>query len=309
MLDVRRLRVLREVACRGSFSAAAESLSFTQSAISQHVAALERETGTQLVERGPRTLRLTDAGAALVRHTEVILARLADAEAELEAIAGLRAGRVRLVSFPSAGATIVPAAVAVFRSRHPEVEVDLAMAEPELAIPALRSGEHDVALTIGSPSPVNEGVELELLVEDPLRVALPRDHRLAGRDRVRLADLSDELWLFGATERCPDRHVFVEACRSAGFEPEVTIESDDYNAIQGFVAAGVGVALIPEIALVTVRDDIVIRTPTGPPPVRQILAATTAASNRSPATQAMLAALREASAQFRAGERPDLVAV
>src|SRR5438045_782004 len=112
MLDVRKMRVLREVAERGSFSAAAEALQYTQSAVSQQVAALEKEAGARLVERGPRGIRLTDAGAVVVRHAEAVLDRLARAEAELEAIAGLRGGRVRLASFASAGATLVPAAVA-----------------------------------------------------------------------------------------------------------------------------------------------------------------------------------------------------
>src|SRR5215210_728948 len=134
MLDVRRMKVLREVAARGSFSAAAEALSFTQSAVSQHVAALERESGAKLVERNARGVRLTDAGRALVGHADAILARLADAEAELEAIAGLRGGRLRLASFPSAGATIMPEAIARFRDRHPGVELSLEPCEPEPAL-------------------------------------------------------------------------------------------------------------------------------------------------------------------------------
>src|SRR6478609_11272805 len=130
MLDVRRMRVLREVASRGSFSAAADALDYTQSAISQQVAALEREAGTKLVERGARGIHLTEAGRALVAHADVILARLADAEAELEAIAGLRGGRVRITSFPSAGATLMPIAIARFRERHPGVELSMQLAEP-----------------------------------------------------------------------------------------------------------------------------------------------------------------------------------
>src|ERR671911_166506 len=123
MLDVRRLRVLREVAACGSFSAAADSLAYTQSAVSQQIAALEREAGTTLVERSARGVRLTDAGRTLVEHADVILARLADAEAELEAIAGLRGGRLRLAAFESAGATLMPLAIAQFSSRHPGVEL------------------------------------------------------------------------------------------------------------------------------------------------------------------------------------------
>src|SRR5918992_1839096 len=125
MLDVKRLRVLKEVAAQGSFSAAAESLAYTQSAVSQQIAALEREAGTMLVERGARGIRLTEAGEALVRHADAIFARLAEAEAELDAIAGLRGGRLRLASFETAGATLVPLAVASFRASHPAVELTL----------------------------------------------------------------------------------------------------------------------------------------------------------------------------------------
>src|SRR3954454_10584328 len=150
MLDVRRMRVLREVAVRGSFSAAAEALSFTQSAVSQQIAALEREGGTSLVQRNARAVRLTEAGEALVRHAEAILARLGEAEAGLEAIAGLRGGRLRLAAFESACASLMPSAIAEFRAAHPGVELSLAMAEPEESEPRLRSGELDLALGFGS---------------------------------------------------------------------------------------------------------------------------------------------------------------
>src|SRR4051812_27239911 len=173
MLDVRRMRVLREVARRGSFSAAAESLAYTQSAVSQQIAALEREAGTRLVERNARGVRLTDAGRALVGHADAILARLADAEAELEAIAGLRGGRLRLaaspraraapelgaiaarrggrlrlVPSPSAGATMIPEATARSRPPPPGVELPLERAEPEPSTAKLRAGEADVVLDI-----------------------------------------------------------------------------------------------------------------------------------------------------------------
>src|SRR4051812_47326532 len=152
MLDVRRMRVLREVARHGSFSAAAEALSFTQSAVSQQIAALEREAGTTLVERSVRGIRLTDAGRALVRHTDAILGRLAEAEAELEAIAGLRGGRLRMASFESAGATLMPLAIAAFRERHPSVELSMSLLEPEDSIPQLRAGELDLAITFSAPN-------------------------------------------------------------------------------------------------------------------------------------------------------------
>src|SRR3954463_5710426 len=168
MLDVRRMRVLREVAQRGSFSAAAEALSFTQSAVSQQIAALEREAGTVLVQRSARGVRLTEAGEAVVRHTDAILARLAEAEAELEAIAGLRGGRLRLAAFESAAASLMPLAIAAFRAEHPGIELSLIMAEPEDAAPLLRSGEIDLAL--GFDSRIRgevDGIVRQHLISDP----------------------------------------------------------------------------------------------------------------------------------------------
>src|SRR5256885_9175740 len=141
MLDVRRMRVLREVANQGSFSAAADALSYTQSAVSQQIAALEREAGTKLVERNARGIRLTDAGEALVRHTEAVLANLAEAEAELEALAGVRGGRVRLASFPSAGSAIVPPAIAHFPSPPPAGGLKPIQAKPAGSLPRLPGGE------------------------------------------------------------------------------------------------------------------------------------------------------------------------
>src|SRR6185312_2566027 len=158
MLDVRRLRVLREVAARGSFSAAADALAYTQSAVSQQIAALEREAGTRLVERNARGVRLTDAG--------------------LEAIAGLRGGRLRLAAFPSAGATIMPEAIVRFRDRHPGVELTLEPAEPEPSIAKLRTGEIDLALdiTAGYREPGDDAIERLHLLDDPMYVALPLGH-------------------------------------------------------------------------------------------------------------------------------------
>jgi DNA-binding transcriptional LysR family regulator len=305
MLDVRRMRVLREVAARGSFSAAAESLAYTQSAVSQQIAALEREAGTLLVERGARGIRLTDAGRSLVEHTDAILARLADAEAELEAIAGLRGGRLRLASFPSAGATIMPEAIARFRERHPAVELSLEPAEPEPSIAKLRSGEADLVLDItpGFRPPRDDGIERLHLIDDPMYVALPKGHALAHKRNLKLEELADEAWILGTTGSCPDVSIFLRSCQLAGFEPRVTFNSDDYFAIQGFVAAGMGASFIPDLALISVREDIVIRSLGARPPVRVIWAATLTDSFESPAKRAMLDILAEVGSDFAANRR------
>ncbi len=300
MLDVKRLKVLREVASRGSFSAAAESLAYTQSAVSQQIAALEREAATVLVERSARGVRLTEAGRALVAHADVILARLADAEAELDAIAGVRSGRLRLVSFPSAGATIAPRAIASFRARHPGVEVTLAPREPAEGVEALKAGECDIALTLeaGFEPFVDAAIERRHLLDDPFYVCLPAGHRVAARARVRLADLAEDSWILGTSGRCPDELVLERACQAVGFEPRVAFQSDDYMAIQGFVAAGVGVCLIPDLALAAARDDVVIRRLTGRPLVRHVLAATLRDGYVSPAAASMLEILSEVGAQW-----------
>jgi DNA-binding transcriptional LysR family regulator len=300
MLDVRRLRVLREVAAQGSFSAAAEALSYTQSAVSQQMAALEREAGARLVERSARGVRLTDAGRALVAHADAIIARLADAELELQAIAGLRGGRLRLAAFPSACATLMPLAIARYRELHPGVELSLTPADPDDALRLLRSGDADIAVTI---EPVfeqsgDETFERTKLLDDPMYVMLPREHPLADRSRLRLADLADESWMVGTSANCPDASIFLRACQTAGFEPTIAFELDDYLAIQGFVAAGMGVSVIPDLALVALRDDIVVRSLGARPPVRRILAATMAESYCSPARQAMIDVLTAVAADF-----------
>jgi DNA-binding transcriptional LysR family regulator len=293
MLDVRRMRVLREVALRGSFSAAAESLSFTQSAVSQQVAALEREAGAVLVERSARGVRLTDAGEAVVRHAEDILAKLAEAEAELEAIAGLRGGRVRIAAFESVAGTIMPIAISRFARQHPGVELSMALLEPDDSLSALRAGDIDLAITVGAGKPGDregDGVLHHHLLEDPLYLVLPQDHPLAHKRGIRLADLADEPWIGGAPN-CECNRLITNACMRFGFDPRIAFETDEYSAVQGFVAAGVGVSLIAELGLRTVRDDIVVRSLGRDTPVRQVFA-TALKGYRSPATTAMIEMLR-----------------
>src|ERR1700724_1989709 len=246
MLSTRRLQILREVAYRGSFSAAAEALSYTQSAVSQQIAALEAEAGMALLERHPRGVRLTAAGQTLVGHAEGILARLDAADAALSAIAGLRGGRLRMASFPTAGATLMPLAIATFRSAYPDVELMLVEGEPEVIAPRLRAGELDLALLFEFDGETLLGADMERLelTEDPMYLALPGDHALAGRRRLRLEDLRDEAWVQTSRASACARHV-VRSCHAAGFEPIVSFESDDYQTVQGLVAAGGGVAPSP----------------------------------------------------------------
>jgi DNA-binding transcriptional LysR family regulator len=305
MLNVTRLKVLKEVAYHGSFSAAADALSYTQSAVSQQIATLEAETGLTLLERHPRGVTLTAAGQALVGHAEGILARLESAEEALSAIAGLRGGRLRMASFPTAGATLMPPAIATFRSSYPDVELTLEEGEPEEIVPRLRAGELDLALLFefGDEIRLQRGMTRVDLLEDPLSLALPHEHRLAARQRIRLEDLAREAWVQTSSSSPCARHV-VRSCHAAGFEPNVAFESDDYQTVQGLVAAGVGVALIPELALSVVREDIVIRALSPSPPVRQVIAAAPAGARLVPAGPAMLGILEGEAARLRsASER------
>ncbi|HUB76379.1 MAG TPA: LysR substrate-binding domain-containing protein [Solirubrobacteraceae bacterium] len=300
MLQLSRLKVFVEVAKQGSISAAAEQLSYTQSAVSQQIAALEAETGVTLIERLPRGVRLTTAGRTLLAHAEGILGRLTAAEADMEAIAGLRGGQLRMASFPTAGATLMPLAIAMFRAQHPEVELTLAEGEPEEIAPRLYAGEFDLALLFefeGTSDSLTESLIRQPLFEDPMFLALPADHPLAARRTLRLADLRAESWVQTSSSSPCARHV-VRSCHAAGFDPIVSFESDDYQTVQGLVAAGVGVALVPKLALAMGREDIAIRALSPSSPVRHVIAATPEDSRLTPAAAAMTTIMDSVAERF-----------
>jgi DNA-binding transcriptional LysR family regulator len=310
MIDTRRLRVLCEVARHGSFSAAAASLGYTQPAVSRQIATLEAEVGAVLVRRVPQGAVLSDAGRLLVERGEAILARLNDVEDELKALAGLEGGRLRLASFASAAATIVPVAIAKFRERHPAVELQIVMADPIDSLPRLRAGELDMAIShdsLGSAADedgrltvaADESgrVELVHLFDDPMYVVMPPGHPMAGVAPLDLSRFATEPWMLATTHSCPDSRLFIRACHDAGFEPRIAFQNDDYAAILGFVAAGVGVALIPDMVARSAREDVVVRALDPSPPPRPILAVLPA-GYRSPAVAAMLDVLREVSDEW-----------
>jgi len=321
MLDVRRLRVLCEVAREGSFSGAALALGYTQPAVSRQIALLEAEVGTTLVRRVPQGAVLTDAGSLLVERGETVLARLNDIEHELKALAGLEGGRVRLASFASAAASIVPLAIAEFRARYPAVELIVVMSDPIDSLPRLRAGELDLALShdaLGTPDADGgalstgggvqaAGIELVHLFDDPMYVAMPAAHTLAAASPLSLASFCDEPWMLATTHSCPDSRLFLRACHAAGFEPRIAFQNDDYPAILGFVAAGVGVALIPDMVARGVRDDVVVRELDPPAPPRPIVLLLPA-GYVSPAAVAMVDVLQKVSSEWVA-ERPALATV
>src|SRR4051794_17327689 len=299
MLDVRRMKVLREVISRGSFSAAADSLHLSQSAVSQQIAVLEREVGIPLLERTSDGPKLTSAGEALMEHGDAVICRLEEAERELAQIAGLEGGRLRLSSFPTASATLMTSALSLFRQRFPRVELEFTEAEPEDAFPALKRGDFDLAVTFDYPAfplDFSRDVEAELIYEEPMRVALPPGHPLAAAKSVRIEDLADEDWLCGALpSSCRDQ--VIELCRDAGFEPRISFRSEDYEVIKGFVAEGLGVTILPELA--GGHPGIELRAVRGQKPVRRVWALTRENEARSPAAEQMLGILREVCRTYR----------
>jgi molybdate transport repressor ModE-like protein len=308
MLDVRRLQMLRAVAHAGSVSAAARALGYTQPAVSHHIARLEDEVGTALITRLGRGVRLTDAGLALVEHADAVLTRLTAAEEEVAAIAGLRAGRVRVVSFPSGSATLIAGALTHLRAAHPGVDVSFEEAEPEVAIPQLRAGDADLVLAFSYAAVGNhDGRDLETvpLLHDPSHAVVHPDHPAAsGKRPLALERLASDTWI-GGCERC--RGHLLHLTHEAGFVPGISYATDDYVTVQSLVASELGVTLLPALALVAARRDDVVVRPLAGDPMRTVEVVMSAAERRPPAVLAMIAALRAASADLAA--RPEAAAL
>ena len=258
MLDVTRLKVLVAVARHGSVTAAARALNYAQPSVSHHIARLEAETGTQLLERVGRGIRLTEAGRLLAERAEEIIGRLDSAEAELAAHVGLREGRVRLAAFPSALGTLVPAAAARLAAETPGMEFMLTEAEPPEALRMLRAGYVDVAVVFrhyqqdldpAPPVPADEGTRGVLLLDEAVHLVTAADASGPG-PAADLAAYAGCRWIAGC-ERC--RSYLVRQCEAAGFTPRISFTTDDYLAVQALVAAGLGVTTLPELCLRAVR--------------------------------------------------------
>ncbi|MBO1285080.1 LysR family transcriptional regulator [Streptomyces sampsonii] len=289
MIEARHLRVLRAVAATGSFSAAARELGCTQPAVSQQVKALESSAGTPLLIRTGREMRLTQAGEALTRHAAGILAGLTAAEEEVAAIAGLRAGRVRLVSFPSGSSSLVPAALAALRAAHPGTRVSLEEAEPPRSAELLRAGDCDIALAFryaGATAPDEwDDLVVRPLLADRLVGLVPEGHRLADAASAGIGELAADPWIAGCP-RC--RRQLVEVCETEGFTPRIDFATDDYPAVLGLVAAGLGVAVLPALALESLRPKGVRTIAVEPAVEREIVALTLPDLAQVPAVAATL---------------------
>ena len=306
VLDLRRLRVLRAVVRTGSVRAAAVQLGYTPSAVSQHVTALERETGAVLLEKAGRGIRATDAALLLAAVADDVLDRLADAESALAALRAGRTGRLHLTSFPSAGAALVPPAVASLRARFPELDLVLSVAERDEALEALRAGEVDVAVVVEPRAPGEQphepggdGLTLVHLLDDPYSVLIPASHPLADAQDVDLADLATEAWVDTASAPGHCQAAALEACRTAGFTPSYVVQADEYPTTTGFVAAGLGVALVPALALGFVQDRVRVKPVRGLQPLRHVYAAVRAVRAGEAVVRGAIEALQDAAACLR----------
>ncbi|MFG2053105.1 LysR family transcriptional regulator [Micromonospora sp. NPDC048930] len=298
MLDVRRLQVLRAVVTSGSVTAAAAHLGYTPSAVSQQVAALERQAGVALLERIGRGVRPTAAGRLLTEHADIIGRNLAEAEAALAELRAGRTGRLSVRYFATAGAALIPPALARFRREHPDVRVDLKLLDPDDPLPEVEQGRADLAILVGPSLPVRDGLHLVHLLDDPYLAVLPDRHPLAAKTVVDLADLAEEPWV-SSEPAGPCLQAVLTACGAAGFSPRIAVESDDYPTAQGFVAAGLGVSVIPRIALDSPHPEVAVREIRNPRPVRQIHAVVRETGLEQPALRGLLAALRDAADRRR----------
>jgi DNA-binding transcriptional LysR family regulator len=299
-MDTDLLRAFREVARRGSFTAAADALQYTQSAVSRQIAALERELDAPLFDRLPRRgVRLTDAGRSLLPHAEALLERVGSLRRDVAAVGRLEAGRLRVGAFQTANAELVPRALAAFRAEHPNVEPDLVEGTSPRQLARLRAGDLHVAVV--SSAVETDGVELAPLLREPMLVALPRSHALAGRCSLRLAELADEPWIAGdpgvqdpLLTLAPD---FAE-------EGRIAFIVRDWGTKQGLVAAGFGITLVPALAAGTVRAGITLVALHGDDaPARPVYAATATGIARPPVVDPFLRALRRTVAELRLPSR------
>jgi len=293
-LNTTRLRILREIAERGTISAAAEALWLTPSAVSQQMSALEREVGVELLERTPRSVRLTDAGTRLVAHAERILADCEAALADLEAESGAVTGIVRVSAFATAAQAFLLPALGLLRERFPSLTVNATDLEPHESMPALKSGALDLVVSHEYnllPPYSDPGVDRATILTERMLLALPASHPLADRS-ARLSDFAAEKWIVGR-EATFCRDAVIRAAHLAGFEPDVELQLNDFRVIANAVRRGLGVALIPRIADLAGIDGLSLRALEDPRLERTIFAAVRKGSAESPGIAAVLGALQE----------------
>jgi DNA-binding transcriptional LysR family regulator len=293
LVQVESLEVFRTVARHRSITAAAQALRYSQPAVSRQIAALEAETGARLFDRLARGVSLTEEGQRLLPHAEAILDRLATARQELAALRGLGSGRVRLGAFPTAVAALVPRALAAFREAYPDVALSLVEGRTPELLQRLRAGDADVAVVSAPPDRPLDTIHLDLhhLLDEHLLVAVPRHHRLARRRTVRLAELTADPFIVGSAAA---EDPLMRASLPAGFNPRVDIVAAEWTGKLGCVAAGLGVAFLPALAVRAAPADIaLLRMHTDDAPVRRVFAATLAGPGRPVTVTRMLGHLKK----------------
>lgn len=293
IVETQLLEVFRTVARYGSITAAARSLRFTQSAVSRQIAALESELGARVFDRLPRGVVLTEEGRTLLPHAEAVSDRLTAARRDLDELHGLGGGRLRVGAFPTAVAALVPRAMAAFRSAYPQVAMSLVEGLTPGLLERLSTGDADIAVVSSSPTgPMDTSrFELHHLLDERLFVAVSREHRLARRRTIRLAELADDAFIVGSATA---ENALLRASLPSGFQPRIDIIAAEWTGKLGCVAAGLGVALVPALALRGKPADIVLlRLHAEDESVRQIFAATLAGRTKPPAVTHFLAHLEE----------------
>jgi DNA-binding transcriptional LysR family regulator len=292
MLDLRRLRTFREVAVARSFSAAADRLDYTQSTVSQQVASLERELRTTLLDRTARPVRPTPAGELVLRRAEDLIGRAQAIEDELQALAGGRVGLLRVGGFSTAWGTFMPPAISAFGQEYPDVGLELDELEPEPALDAVSNGRLDTAVVYfvaGRGEEIDDRLTRIHLLEDPYVLVLPRDHVLAGRANLRLADLAEERWV-SAPVGAPYSLALRDLLREEGdFVPQFH-EVRDIALAQPLIAAGLAVALLPALSVLQAHPGVVVRALPATQLVRSVLAVRLS-GHESPATDRMVMGL------------------
>ncbi|AXO32549.1 LysR family transcriptional regulator [Micromonospora sp. B006] len=297
-METQLLAVFRTVARHGSITTAARALRFTQSAVSRQIAALEADIGARLFDRLPRGVALTEEGRELLPHAEAVLDRLAAVRRDLEDLRGLGRGRLRVGAFPTAVAALVPRAMASFRSAYPEISLSLVEGVTPRLLERLLAEEADVAVVSTSPTGEldRERFDLRHLLDERLLVAVARDHRLARRRSVRLAELAQDAFVVGSATA---ENTLLRASLPSGFSPRIDIVAAEWTGKLGCVAAGLGVALVPALAVRGTPPDIaLLRLHPDDESVRQIFAATVRGRTPSPAVMHFLEHLRAEAAHL-----------
>jgi len=291
MIDARRLRVLREVSQQGTLAAAADALHLTPSAVSQQLAALEREVGQPVIERNGRGVRLTGAAEVLVGHANIVLAQLEAAAADVAAYAEGVIGTVRLVGFATALGELVAPAVVALRASHPRLDLTVEELEAPECFLALARGDVDIAISMASrQAPEDPRFERRALISDTLDAVVPADHPLAQRSEIALADLAGESFV-GPPDGSSCHDVAVTGCAAAGFAPSFRHRTLDFHTAMALAAAGLGVTLVPRLGQAAVPPGAIVRPLADPAPARHVFAATRAGAARRPAVAAVLDAL------------------